>query len=554
MQGRSRGWWALALLVVLLVVLVAVAGCTSDDGGESSIDRDGGTSTRGSSDDSALRPQRGGVLTIGLDRPRTLDPAEASPSSQADLITADLLFDTLTRFDPETGEPLPALALRWRSDDMKTWRFRLAPGITFGSGRAITAADVKYTVERLARKGSGSPAGAQLELLGGYRELLRGQAAGLSGITTPEPDLVVFTLTEPLATFPLLLSSPVFGIVPKEAVEAPSPAFGQAPVTSGPFVLQGREGNVLHLRRTAGPVGAEVLLDGVDIVYFDDADAAYQAFVDGLVDWSRVPPSRVEEAAERFGTDGFDSFHAELFYGFNLKNPKFADVRFREAIVRAVDREAIVRAVYGETVDVLDGTVVDGLGEYDTIAAGCGQTCAHDPATARQLLAQVFPDGNVPRVGVDYDQGAVQEAIARAVADDLEEVGIPAVLREYGFSDYQQHAASGNQQLFRLGWIGPYPSPDVFLHPLFRTDAPDNITGFSDPEVDMKLAAARAQPDRTLRDALYAEAEQLVLAKVPILPLAQFRSHTVGSPRVHDLELAVDGTFDVSTVWVTPSP
>ena len=491
------------------------------------------------------------MLTIALDRPRTLDPADASPSSQAELVTADLLFDTLTRFDGETGEAAPAVALRWRSDDQKTWRFRLRPDATFGSGRAITGNDVKYTIERVARRGAGSAAAAQLDLIAGYQQLRRGEAPGLSGITVPEPDLVVVTLTKPLATFPLLLSSPSFGIVPKEAVEAASPPFGQQPVTSGSFVLQGREGNVLHLRRAPG---AETFLDGIDIVYFADADAAYQAFVDGLADWSRVPPSRVEEAAERYGTDGFRPFHAQLFYGFNLKNKKFADVRFREAIVRAVDREAIARAVYSDTVELLEGAVVTGLGPYDELSSGCGQHCAHDPVTARQLLEQAFPDGNVPVVGVDYDEGTVQEAIARAIASDLEEVGIPTKLRPYAFSDYQQHAASGNQQLFRLGWIGSYPSPDVFLHALFATDAPDNITGFSDPEVDLKLAAARATGDPEKRRALYAEAEQLVLAKVPILPLAQFRAHTVASPRVHDLELAIDGTFDVSAVWVTPSP
>jgi oligopeptide transport system substrate-binding protein len=147
----------------------------------------------------------------------------------------------------------------------------------------------------------------------------------------------------------------------------------------------------------------------------------------------------------------------------------------------------------------------------------------------------------------------VQEAIAKAIASDLEEVGIPAKLRSYAFSDYQQHAASGNQQLFRLGWIAPYPSPDAFLHSLFSTDAPDNITGFSDPEVDLKLAAARATADPVQRQALYAEAEQLVLAKVPILPLAQFRSHTVATDRVRDVQLSVDGTFDATQVWVRPA-
>jgi ABC-type transport system substrate-binding protein len=537
--------------VALLLCAGVLAACSSG-GGDAELDRTGGSASSSSGDDrpdGAAAPQRGGILTVALDRPRSLDPAEASPSSQAELVTADLLFDTLTRYDPESGEALPAVALRWRSDDLKTWRFRLRPDAAFGNGRPIGAVDVKYSIERVARKGTGSTASAQLELIAGYEELLRGSAPGLSGVTVPEPDLLVVTLTEPMATFPVLVSSPVFGIVAQEAVEAATPAFAQAPVTSGPFTLAAREGNVLRLRRAPG---ATTLLDGVDVVFYDDADAAYQAFADGQADWSRVPPSRVDEAAQRFGTDGFRPFHAELFYGFNLENRKFADVRFREAIVRAVDREAIVRAVYTETVGLLDGAVIEGLGGYD--GSGCGERCAHDPDAAKRLLAEAFPAGDVPRVGVDYDQGAVQEAIAKAIAADLGEVGIPTVLRGYAFSDYQQHAASGNQQLFRLGWIGAYPSPDVFLNPLFRTDAPDNITGFSDPAVDAELAAARATRDPEERAARYASAESLIMAQVPILPLAQFRAHTVSSSRVHDLVVSVDGTFDATRVWVTPGP
>jgi oligopeptide transport system substrate-binding protein len=494
-------------------------------------------------------PVRGGVLTIGLDRPRSLDPADASPSNRSELIAADLLFDGLTTHDNKTGALTTALASKYVHDAKLTrWTFRLRPDAKFANGRRITAADVKYSIERVASKGSRSPAAAQLELVQGYHLFVEGQAQTVTGIVASEPDLVTVALTTPLATLPDLLASPVFGVVPKEAVEAQSPSFDQAPIGSGPFRLRGREGNVVHLSRAEG---AQTFLEGIDLVFYDDAEDAYDAFADGDLDWSRVPSTRIDEAAERFGTAGFRPFHAEVFYGFNLKDPRFADIRFRRAIVRAIDRQAIVRAIYTDTVDLLNGVVVKGVS--GALEDACAGQCDYDPRKARALLQQAFGLRPMPTIGIDYDEGTVQEAIARAMAADLLEVGIKTQLRPLPFSEYQEFAASGNQQLFRLGWIGAYRSADAFLSPLFLSGAPDNVMGFFNPTVNHYLKTARAEPDPARRERLYQGAEKLIMGRMPLVPIAQFETHTVAAARVHDLEVAVDGTFDATRVWVTPA-
>ena len=84
-------------------------------------------------------------------------------------------------------------------------------------------------------------------------------------------------------------------------------------------------------------------LDGIDVT-FGDAARDYRDFAAGRLDVSLVPPARVGEASTRYGRSGFRPYLAVLFYGFNLKDPTFGDVRFREAVVRAIDRKAKVES------------------------------------------------------------------------------------------------------------------------------------------------------------------------------------------------------------------
>ena len=524
-----------ALFVALALV---VTGCSGDDDG-------GGGDGKGAA---TTDPVRGGVLRVGVQRPRTLDPAEALPSSQAELLVADLMFDGLTSIDPETGRAAPLLAAKVATKDRKTWQFRLRKDRRFANGRVITAKDAEYSIERVAKKGARSPAAAQLELIVGYRDFIDGKTKDLAGVELGkrDKDILTVTLRTPFATLPELLASPLFGLVPKEAVTRPNPAFKSAPVGSGPFVLDEREGNVVHLVRAKG---VEAYLDAIDLEFFDDAERAYEAFAQGELDWSQVDNSRVEEAAETYGRDGFQSFQATLFYGFNLKHPSFKSRTFREAIVHAIDREALVRAVYNDTVAPMDGVVIDGVAGASENA--CGARCEYDPDKAKAQLKELFGKKKPPTIAIDYDSSTTQEAIAKTMAASLKKVGIAAKLRGKPFADYQEFVGTGKQQMFRLGWISVYPSADAFLLPLFLTGVPDNVTGFSIKAIDEILRSARAAADPEKRAELYAKAEAAIMARVPVVPIAQFQTHSVSAPRVHDLDVTVGGTFDPTRVWVT---
>ena len=499
------------------------------------------------------KPVVGGIMRVGIERPKTLDPASVSQlgnRTRSALLVADLLFDGLTRMEDKAVTAAPAIASSWTpSADQKSFQFVLRGDARFSNGRAITAADVKYSLERVAKLGETSLAALRLDQISGFTPFATGAVPDLTGVRVVDDHTVAIDLDTPFAIFPELLSAPEFGIVPKEAVEAAAPAFASAPVTSGPFSYAGAQGDVVKLvRATQG--GA--YLDAIELHEYDSQSTAYDDFIAGRLDWSVVPNDRAEDAAQRFGAEAFRPFDAELFYAFNLLDPTFGDARFRSAIVKAIDREAIVKAVYPGIADLLNGVVPAGVAGH--VEDPCGDPCKFDPDGARALLAATFPDGNIPTFGLDYFTGAGEEAVAGSIASNLAAVGINVTKRplEPGGDpgQYDLFAVSGQQQLFRLGANGVYPSPDAYLAPLFVTGSHDNATGFTDPAVDQSLQAARMTADPVARQQLYAQAEQEVMRWVPIVPIAQFRTKAVVTKRVRDLVVTVNGTFAGDKVWL----
>lgn len=488
--------------------------------------------------------RRHGAVRLAVTAVGSLDPARARSVDQ--VLVVDQLFDSLTAVDATTGRVVPSLASRWEaSADLREWTFHLRPGAVFSDGRPLRAADVKYSLERIARPGSGSLGADLLAPVSGYAAFRAG-AAELSGVQVLAPGAVRVTLDAAWAVLPEVLAAPVFGVVPRAAVEAapPAPAFAERPVGSGPFRLAARRGPTLVLVATPGSPARVARLE---ITRFSDQRSAYRAFAAGRADWARVPPDEVEEAARRFGSGAFRPYAGALYYGFNLRSPTFADVRFRQAVMRAVDRRAIADAVYHGTVRPLEsvaGVGGSGAGERRPACAGC----RYDPGAARALLRQAFPTGAVPPVTIDYDDDPSQAAVARAVEANLRAVGIPVVRQAHDAGAYDDFLLSGRQQLFRLAWIAPYISPDAFVAPLFTTGSPNNLTEFASPAVDELVTRARSEPDAQRRHALYEAAERAVLEQAVVVPLVQFELHTVVAERVRGLAMDGLGSFDAARV------
>lgn len=484
----------------------------------------------------------GGVLRLGLVGPDTIDPAVIVPTDPPELVTVDVLFDGLTAIDPATQSAVPALAERWSADDgLREWTFTLKPGITFSDGTPITSADVKFSLDRLARKGRSSIAGVRLDVIDGYGDVLAGNALDLRGVTTPDERTVTIVTAEPFAQLPELLSAPSYGVVSKEAFEGAIPKVA----LSGSFALTERDATTAKLAKRPGSAAK---LDGVELIRYPSDAAAYEAFTAGQIDWVIVPPDKLADATATYGDQAVKPFAADLFFGINTANPSLADPRFRQAIVKAVDRDAVVKAALPGRLaqqTVVPSGVPGAIGPD-----GCGDPCRYDPAAAKALLAQAFPDGKIPAVAIEIPQDPDDVPMAQAVQLQLVAVGIPATISQLPFDQFRTLSVGGTQQIARRGWMGLYPDPDAYLAPLSLSASQDNVNGVADATIDGSIRQARATKDRQARLAAYGQIEKMVLAQAPVLPIAQYQTDVVVGRGVQDLAVRMDGTFVVDRAWV----
>jgi peptide/nickel transport system substrate-binding protein len=325
---RGRG----SRVVVCLAVVALVSGACSGSGDSKS---------------SAPTPHRGGTLRVAVVGAPSLDPARSDQPVSA--LVASMLYTPLVRVDPLTAEPKPGVAARWSADHTQTrFTFVLRRNARFSDGTPVTGADVVATLDRVRRARTGSPLTATL--------------AVVRQVTAPDPATVVIELTRPLAVLPSLLSQPGLGILPR--AEAASPArLGSAPVGSGPFRFVRRTTTTIELVGVR-PAGAKASpppwVDGVELVEYPTIAAAYAGFRAGRVDVAPVGRPETDDATRRRERIVSAPYLAVSYYALNLRSLKFVDIRFRRAIVHALDANTLVKVGYDSTAIVDDGLIPEG--------------------------------------------------------------------------------------------------------------------------------------------------------------------------------------------------
>jgi ABC-type oligopeptide transport system substrate-binding subunit len=476
----------------------------------------------------------GGVFRQGLVQLTSDDPAKAQTVSEKQV--ADQLYDGLTAWNPVKRIAEPSLAARWQtSADQLQWTFTLRDDAKATNGEVITAADVKRTLEHIARRSTATLLSETLSPVKGWAELNGTPQGDLSGIVIVDDKTLRIDLATPFAELDSLFANPSFGIVHQNAAGA---TFG-----TGPYVVVEKATSTWKLRKVDG---ARAHLDEVDITFFPDARASYAAFKENRLDWTPVVPADTDDAGKSYGTSLFKPSLRTLSLTFNLANPKFADVRFREAIVRGTDRAAVVRKLQSGA-SLLNGIVP--VGVVGDQAGGCGTRCFQDKARAKQLVNEVFPNG-APPITIDVAQGApFNDASLQEIITDLADIGVAATVRTTEEAKFGAVTVSPDRELFQTSWAGLYPTAGAFIDPLYRSSSPSNVSGLKREEVDRYLNEAFESANSDDRTNSYRDAEASVMQQLPVLPIAQFPTNSVQTARMRGVAILPTGTFDIANVW-----
>ncbi|HEX6606717.1 MAG TPA: peptide ABC transporter substrate-binding protein [Chloroflexia bacterium] len=494
------------------------------------------------------------TLIGSVDDPPTLDPALASDSTSAELIRH--LFSGLVRLDdtlavvPDLAAALPEL-----SADGRTYTFHLRPGVRWPDGRAVTADDVRYSLERATdpalaapQPGTSLPAGLYLNDIVGVPERLAGAPGPLKGVNVLAPDTIALTISTPRAYF--LQKLVTFYVVDQRNVEAGGREWYRHPQGTGPFRLQDwRSGDRITLVPNPTYYGGAPHLRQVNFLLGEAATGGLVQYEQGLIDFVGVPADDVDRVQDPAGP-----LHGELhitpglsttYLGFNMNKPPFDDPKVREAFSLVVNRDKIARVMFNGRVEQAAGIVPTALPGYLPAVT----VPAPNIARARQLLAESRYHGasGLPRIAVYSNGGDIGPMLQQVFKDAL---GVEIEVRVQDWAEYLAGLHRGDYQAFISGWEADWPEPSNFLEALFRSTSPENETGLRDPEVDSTLDRAAATPDPAPRYALYAAAEQRALAATPLVPLFHSVNYELLRSYVHGVTITPLGILNLKDAYI----
>ena len=469
-------------------------------------------------------PVDGGVLKLLGSDPPTLDPHQTGDVTSSRYILE--VFGGLLTIDPELAI-VPDIAEAWEVDaDGMGYTFRLNPAAAFHDGRRVTSADVQWSLERAADPATEAPAvDTFLGDIVGAKDKLNGEADSISGVNVIDDHTLRIDIDGPKAYFLSKMTYPSSFVVDQANVES-GRDWVTAPNGTGPFMLTEYEPGVLmRLERFddyhLGPAkldAVEFNLAGGDglLMYENDELHVGRIGVAGL-QMFRDPTNPLHSEFQQ-GPPEFDVF----YIGMNTAEPPFDDVKVRQALNYAIDRETIAEVLLEDAAFPAKGILPPGFPGFNPDLPGYG----YDPDKARQLLAESkygSDTANYPVITLTLPGsfGSTADPVTEVILATWEEqLGIRMDLLQTEWATYLEDLRNRRFQIFGgLGWIADYPDPENFLDVLFHTGSDNNHTHYSDPELDALLERARVEQDQTARFALYQEAERMILDGAPWAPL-----------------------------------
>ncbi len=463
-------------------------------------------------------PARGGVWGMAIPGNPTAYPITI-PGKLVDILVDKTLFSTLVKYELRGGsiQVVPDLAESWTANASLTeYTFKLRRGAKWHDGRPVTADDVKFTIE------------AQLNPK--VNAGMAGVVSPISQVTAVDPATVRMTLHAPYASLPVMLGYNI-AIVPKHLLEGQDlnqpVAFIQHPVGSGPFKFKSfAQDSHLEVEANKDYYGGAPLLDGIVFKVIPDGNARLAQLKSGDIDFTVIDPPQLAAVQ---GVPNLQVRRAPqvnyYFFAINHERPIFADVRVRQALSYAIDKQAIVKNILKGDGRVATGPINPLLAPYYNPNV---EAYPYSLEKAQSLLAEAGwrkgPDGvladakgekftllfNGPKgypvmeQVITYAQQQYQKLGAQVTLDIVD---WPVHLKKYHDREYD---------LLMEWWITP-PNPDLYDH--YYSKSSNNWWSYKNDAIDRMLVAARTEPDEKKRIAMYHDLQARLAKDVPVIYL-----------------------------------
>ena len=475
------------------------------------------------------------------EEPQTLDPhlAEGLPSAQ---ILRDL-FEGLTAESPE-GRIIPGTAIRWNiSRDGKTYTFYLRRDARWSNGDPVTAQDFVYGLRRSANPATASTYAQVLLPIENAAEVLSGDLPlSQLGVEALDEFTLQIRMKDPTPYFLALLShSSTYPVHRASALEHGS-AFSRPGnlVSNGAYVLHDWAiRSHIDLVKNENYWDAEnVIIEKVFYYPFEDQSTALKQFRAGKLQWtSEVPNNQFKWLQQHYPDELVISpWLGSYYFGFNLQREPFIEnPEIRLALALALDRDLLTEKVtqFGELPSYT--LVPPGIRGYVSPQPEWAEwTQGERNAEARRLYAAAgYTEEHPLRFEIRYDTGQNNKKMALAAASLWKQVlGVQVTLLGEEFKVFLQNREQKVlTQVFRAGWISDYADAYSFLN-LFRTGHGSNDYGYTNSLYDSLLNEVAAERIPSRRRRLMFEAERILSAETPFIPVYTYVTKRMVNPRL----------------------
>ena len=481
----------------------------------------------------------GTLRVANMGEPASLDPHKVSGTWENDIV-GDMYIGLTT--ENQKAEPIPGVAESWTiSEDGKTYQFKLRESV-WSDGTPFTAHDFVFSMRRILLPETAAEYASLLYIIKGAEALNKGeQPAETLAVKALDDYTLEIELTGPAPYFLALLTHYTAYPVPKHVIEKHGNLWTKPEniVVNGPFTLVEWTPNThVKLTKNNNYWGADsVSLDTLIFYTQEDRAAVQKRFRAGEID-----------VATDFASDQIDWLKKNMpaetriapymgiyYYPVNSSVEPFTDVRIRQALSMAINREAIVDKVLKTGELAAYSFVPAGVANYGEPAEVQWKDVpyAERLKQAKQLLGEAgYGPDNPLEFTLRYNTSENHKRIAVAVVSMWKAIGVKAELFNAEVKVHYADLKQGDFQVARAGWIADYNDAQNFLYLLETRTGANNYGRYSNDEFDELMLNAEVTSDLKKRAEMMHRAETLAMRDQPVIPIYHYVSKALVSTKV----------------------
>lgn len=495
--------------------------------------------------------------------PETLDAHKTSTVSEAHLLRD--LSEGLVIHNMK-GEVVPGAAESWTtSPDGRTYSFTLRDNARWSNGDPVTAADFVFSLRRMINPETGAKYANILYPILNAEKINKGTAESKLedlGVRAPDARTVEITLERPTPYFLELLTHQTGLPVHPASVARYGKDFVKPEnwVSNGAYVLKEFVPNS-HIRLDRNKAFHDTAKVAIDtVIYYPSSDlaAAARRFQAGELHLTTdIPADQIKQLREKLGDQvRVAPYLGTYFLIINTAKPPFDDQRVRRALSLVIDREFIADEIWAGTMLPAYGAIPPHIGNYGERAEADFKATSpldREDEAKRLLAAAGFGPGTPLKVQLRYNTTDNNRRTMIAVAEQWKAIGVEtSFINTDGKTHFAFLRDGGDFDIARYGWIGDYSDPHNFLFLFLSDNTGFNSGKYNNPTFDALVKLGENETDLAKRAAILREADAIISADIPWIPLMYYSTKNLVSPKLVGFEQNLRGAIPTRFLSLKP--